>query len=429
MSFQEESVVRALMARIGNASSPAEAFSLYGSVASLLENCKFVFAAQSGGTPGFSVNRTFSAGASVRSLFKTEKVLVLDGETARDMLLGTAKYPIDFSISLDTQALSYLEPYIAGKSSARLPKDFIEVFEFIAREDVFVDPIPYILENLHNIKDPAAANRIFTKLKAYEVLRTLDLQHLQTHGSARSRLSPEDLERRAQEHMARMFMNRDDRAFMKALTLRHQVMYSQLLKMVLIQLRSPRGSISIKMEEFAEFTHSQLALMSGRETALARAYFERGQDLTFFGSIQKNSPNLFKTLNGMAWDLWHVRQMEEAMTFKPSRQARYFFPALLTFDKRLIEVIDLYPLKACAFKVGDSEPLPFYDGDWFDLVTTEPAEKMPFMHRFYSDRARAYRHVRRGEAKTQIGNLVTKMEDELGRVASVVYSRQPDQFE
>ena len=419
MQHGDEISIRSLMARICNADSLAEALEIFRHAGPLLDGCKFVFAAKSGAEPGFAVNRTFSSGASIRSLFNTERVVVLDTETVREMRSGKATYPIDYSISLDTQAVSYLEPFINGKASASLPSDMKEVFDFIARDDVSVDPIPYMLENVHNLCDQAAADRIYAKLRIYEILRTLDTQWLQSRGEVRSVLSEQDLTKHAQEHIARMFADRDNETFVKGLTFRYQFVYSHLLKMTLIQMSSPKTSVAKRMLQFLEFCDSRMATMNGRETALARTYFERGQDLTFFGKIQKGKPDLFQLLGGMTWDLWHVRQLEEAMTFKPARQARYFFPALLTFDKRLVEVIDLYPLKVCAFKEGESEPMPVFDGDWFDLVTAEEAAKDSIKERFFASEARASRDARRDGVKPRITEIVKELEAELSEVALV----------
>ncbi|BBF84012.1 hypothetical protein DLM_0340 [Aquitalea magnusonii] len=409
---------RAIMARICTSDSLGEAFDLYRLAAPLLPNCKFVFAAENGAAPGFAVNHKFSSGAVVRSLFKTDKVLVLDRDTVKEMESGGATYPIDYSISLDTQALSYLEPYLAGRSSG-IPKDFKEVFDFIARDDVFVDPTPYLCENLHNLDDRKAADRVFGKLKAYETLRTLDSQWLKTTGKACSTLTESELDKRAQELIARMYMDRANEGFMRALNFRQQFMYCHLLKMASIQLQTPQASVIEKIERFVEFCDCDLATISGRETALARAYFELGHNLTFFGKVQKKKPDLFKTLDGMAWDLWHVRQLEETMTLKPSRQARYFFPALLTFDKRLVEIIDLYPLKACAYIEGEHEPMPFYDGDWFQLVAGDDQAQARFAERFYSVEARSSRELRRNSVKAQFEKIVTALENELCVISSV----------
>lgn len=426
MGLLDEQRRRALIIRICNSDSLSEAYQLYSLYSNELHDCKFVFAANQGAAPGYAINRQFSAGAVVRSLFHKDKVLVLDAETYRDMTGGKATYQIDYSISLDTQALSYLEPYISGNLSSRLPKDMKEVFNFIAQDEVRVDPMPYILENLRNIADKVAAARIFEKLKAYETLRTLDQAWLKDNEQARSLLTEQELIKSAQEHMAGMYRDRENSAIMKKLRFRHQYMYCSLLKMACIQLSYSANYIDNKMMAYFDFCDATLATMNSRETAIARNFFEKGSALKFFGKIQKNNGEIFRALDGMAWDLWHVRQLEEAMTFKLSKGARYFFPALLTFDKRLIEVMDLYPLRSCAFVDGDNEVMPVYDGDWFELVAAEDAGRSIFIDKFYSEQAVQSRELRRAAAKNNINDAVDALERELSEVSMV--STPPQSF-
>lgn len=140
------------------------------------------------------------------------------------------------------------------------------------------------------------------------VLRTLDTDWLKDRGEVRSALTEEEVVKRAQEHVAQMFVWRSDDRFMRTLNFRQQFMYCHLLKMVSIQLQQPRATVPEKTQQYFHFFDSELATLNMREAAIARTYFERGQRLAFFGKVQVNKRDLFEVLNGMAWDLWHVRQ-------------------------------------------------------------------------------------------------------------------------
>lgn len=256
-------------------------------------------------------------------------------------------------------------------------------------------------------------------MKSYEVLRTIDSDFLQSKNLMRSKLSDDDLERATDAHFKRMLTRRADGEFYDALTYRHRCMYAYLLKMVEIQFRPPSFNIDKKMIEFLDFCHGDMACIGGREVALARAYFEKGQRLGFFGKIQKKRDDLFDELSGMAWDLYHIRQLEENMTFKPSLQARYFFPALLTFDKRFIEIIDLYPLRSLAYKEGEHSPMPFYAGNWLELMgTTETGRQLAF-RRFYSTEAREERASNRDTAKIRLESIIDELTNSLSKLASI----------
>lgn len=401
---------------IASSNSTQEALYLYRMFKSVLPNCKFVFAAKHGVAPGLSINREFSAGAVVRSLFHTPKVLLLDEQTIEEMDSGKAIFPIDYSISLDTQALSYLEPYIGGNTS-KLPKDFEEVFRFIAADNVYVDPLPYTLENMKNLSNPEKAQNIFKKMKFYEILRDIDTEVLAARGEVHSKATEGEIEKRAQESMARMYMNLDDDDFMDSLSSRHRFMYCQLLKMTVINLRNELGTPFLKTRCFLDFCDQSLGSMGAREIVVAKEYFTKGQKFRFFGKIQKNKKDILKILDGMAWDLWHVRQLEQNMTITLDSRARYFFPSLLTFDKRFIEVMDLYPLKSLAYIDGSSEPMPFYDGNLISfLADGELEQEKEIENRYYSISAKESRDTRRAACQENIEQIIESLEKELRQI-------------
>jgi hypothetical protein len=400
---------------ICSAATNHEAKSLYQLFKPNLPPCKFILSSDSGVMPGLSVNREFSSGAVIRSLFRSNNVVVLDPDTLREMNDGGASFPIDYSISLDTQALSYLEPFIAGNTS-KIPEDYSEVFNFIAQENVFVDPLPYCYENLRNLKDQEKSEKIFNKIKSYETLRTIDEYKLKTKGLVISKLSEQELIKQTQEHLSRMHMNLNDKNFMDALEFRQQFMYCQLLMMALIQICHPKKSTHNKVISFMEFCDKKLATLGGREIAIARNYFETGQEFAFFGKIQKNKKDIFQIIDGMAWDLWHIRQLESALTITPDSKARYFFPSLLTFDKRLIEVIDLYPLRSLAYINSEKIPMPFYDGNWFELIASNPEQQISIADRFYSSESISSRDTRRGSFKLELPGIIIDLENSLAKL-------------
>ena len=409
--FETQSVI----ARICNSDSPEEAFILFSHFEPLLNGWKFVLGSEIGSRPGFAINRTFASGSVVvRSLFRTSKIFVLDQRTVRDMANGRATFGIDYSISLETQALSYLAPYLDGRTS--LPAGVAEMFSFIARDDVYVDPLPYQYENIERLSSPYDAEKIFEKLKAYEVLRTLDVDRLRRRGEIRSTLSDMELVKATQENIGRLLNGND--SFVRALKLRHSFFYALLLKMADIQITNARRTVNDKLFDFLYFCDTELAAMCARESVIARRYFEQGQKLSFFGKIQKGRSGLFEQLKNMAWDLMHVRHLEHALTISTTPEARYFIPALLTFDRGLIEIMDLYPLKACAFLAG-GPPIPFYDGDPLAALFDDPMHQDQLKSQFYSRAAISSRSSNLSNARARMAATVAALEDRLANSAAI----------
>jgi hypothetical protein len=282
-----EEIEHMLVAEIANADSTGEAMSAYTRIGTLLPDWKFVFASNKGPVPGHAVNRTFSDGSVVRSLFSSSNVVVLDREIHEAMLANvTVTFPIDYSIALDTQALSYLAPYIEGKTDT-LAKDFHEIFHFIAQGDVYVDPAPYITENLPNILVEKNIPEIRRRLNAYEILRTIDEKHLHDTGGIQSVLPEEERKRNVERHITIMLDNASRPELMAAVQFRHTLCYCVLLKMASIQLRSKGKSSIAKLHELVDFMDAQLHTLWLREIVVASEYFKKGQILKFFGKIQK----------------------------------------------------------------------------------------------------------------------------------------------
>ncbi|RZI40120.1 hypothetical protein EGT07_25020 [Herbaspirillum sp. HC18] len=428
MAKQQElfpEVERIVVALIANAVSPGDAFLTYEKYGSLVPDWKFVFASEKGPIPGFAVNRSFSDGSVVRGLFASERVVVLDPDMRRAMLAKReVTFPIDYSIALDTQALSYLAPYIDGKTT-KLPKDFHEIFAFISQENVFVDPIPYLTENLPNVLIEKNIPGIRRRLAAYEILRTIDGTHFHETQEIRSTIPQDERNGNVDRFIDKMIKDASNPKLMSSVLHRHTLAYCMLLKMTTIQLRSRDKSKATKLHELVEFMDTQLQTMFAREIVVAAEYFDKGQNLTFFGKIQKapsdHLPELIAQLKNMAWDFFHIRYIEGAVTNDDTLletspdQARYFFPALLTCDKRFIEVIDLYPLKSCAYQQGTQRPVPFPAIDWITIAAGTPDAEAEFMNRYFSRQVLHRRETHRDHVESNLLAIVRDLEEEFAK--------------
>jgi hypothetical protein len=130
--------------------------------------------------------------------------------------------------------MSYLEPYIAGRRSRKILRDFGEVFAFIAQPDVYVDPLPYFIENLFKLAHSKKPEAIYHNLIAYEILLTIDAEWLKRSGEVQSSLTETELTAVAQSHMSRMYFDLGNKSAMQGLARRYQYEYACLLKMTAI---------------------------------------------------------------------------------------------------------------------------------------------------------------------------------------------------
>lgn len=411
MNLKEETIRKAATL-VCTAETQEDAIKIFTEYQMLLHNCRFIFASSNGAIPGLSINHNFSATGVIRSLFKTDKVWLLDRTTLKEMYAqGCATFPIDYSISLDTQALSYLEPYI-NDTSNRVPADFTEVFEFLARTDVNVDPMPYLYENLFKKASDVDFDKIFSKYRAYEILRSLDLEHLHTNKQIRSNLSHEHLNIQTQKNLAKIMYDIDDHV-KEHLNLRVDFYYCILLKIAIIHFYRPKLTVVQKMEKLLDFMDTELTTICIRELIIAYEFFKHDTKIKFFGKIQNNNEDILQDLRNMAWDFFHIRQLEENSTIK-CNEARYFFSSLLTFDKKFIQIIDLCPLKCIAYLDGIKQPIPFYDDNAMNAFNSFINEHTELNQRFFSNKAMISRSNRR-KKRYSLKNLIDKLEIEISQ--------------
>jgi hypothetical protein len=410
-----------LVMSIGSSSTIEDALDTYRKFGALIPEYKFIFSSSKGTYPGFETTKKFQHGASIRTLFSTERVFVLDKITISEMYseVKRSDFKIDYSISLDTQSLSYLERFIDGAHG--LPKDMDEVFNFIAHEDTSVDSVLYELENLSNIDDENKHAVIYRKLKGYEFIKNVNNIELAKTGRISTTLSEGELYINTDNHFSLLVKRSKNKEFRRGVNERNNYIYSYLLMASIIQLESPAMSLKNKLLKMLSFAHSEIGMLALHELIIIKKFFEDGTNFRFFNKIHKNSPKIWNALSGMVWDLSHYRYLEGAITYDMHNNSRYFFPAILTFDKGFIEVMELTPLKAIAFSVNENRPITFYHDDIESRLTGDIPEVLTFFEDLASVENRKIRNdLHKGDSTERLAVLIRNLESTLESIAGVM---------
>jgi hypothetical protein len=282
-------------------------------------------------------------------------------------------------------------------------------------------------ENLPNVLDKKNIPGIKEKLTGYERLRDLDASHLRSTGAVRFKSSDEAIERRVEEYLEMMKEDAAQPEVLESILYNHAVMYSLLLKMTIIQLRKPQASaVASKMHEFMSFLNDRLHTLFLREIVVAAEYFTKGQKLRFFGKIQRSDaddlPEMLDQLKNMAWDLLHLRMMEGMLNVRLRKTAlhtrpHYYFPSLLTCDRRFIEIIDLYPLKAYAYCSDSGKILTFPETSWDKKLVETGIVARKSMDELLSEDAASRRRQNRDQSKQYMASLICDLETNFAMAA------------
>ncbi|MFS0892005.1 hypothetical protein [Peribacillus frigoritolerans] len=380
----------------------------------LLENCKFIFTKE--GEPNIPEHvrqRTFSNGFGIFNILLSDSIFVLDSEILNGMVKdGTVNYTIDSSVALDSMAVSYLRRYLNNQEN-RIPKEFKEIFEYLVQSKVNIDPMPYMMENIKNVGDQSKVASILEILKSYEILKNIDRDKWFEEGIIQSKSSIEQIEENAKIYLEQMLNISKDNNTLKYINDIYNLRYCLLLKIVLIQLSNPQRNIEAKLEELLEFCHNSIGVLPLREIVIAKEYFKRGQNLKFFGKIQKGNKKLITTIKNMTWDIYHIVSMEKNIPHFPS-EGDYFIPAFLTFDKRLIEILNLYHIKSIGFSKESNEIYPLFDAnEFYTEINGKPNLEFYFSEEAKINREKNLQLKTNLQLKKNIESLINILENKL----------------
>lgn len=269
--------------------------------------------------------------------------IVNESIVRRGVLTGDGKAGVQGYISFDTQVISYFYRYYRKQINS-LPQNINDILHLLHTKPMGVEYLPYTVENLafsdENVSE--VRNAIYAFERLYYKNRAPRLCCL---------------------HRANRIIRRYNRwrknenfIFVKM----YYLIYATLLKMCYIQLKHKTRSLKQKMIELCDFMNDELCVMMQPELILAKHYFEQGQKCTFFGKIQRNNDKILENIKNMAWDLFHLRMLEQGCAIRMNENADVNIPYFCTYDRRLLNVKKCYELKSMAINYRTGEKFPFY---------------------------------------------------------------------
>lgn len=230
---------------------------------------------------------------------------------------------IDYSVSMDTQILSYLKRFVFN-SKENIPGNFYEVLNYLITNDVNVDPFEYLYENVNNID--SHLNDITMTLYAYEVFKSLNKDYWISNYLLISNLKHSEIISTVNSEIRELktvFKN-----IKEQMNIMFNLIYICLLKMIIIELYYSHKSWYFKLDKFLEYLNDIIGVMAHREIILAKEYFIKGHNLRFFKRINKNMKQPFDIIRNMTWDLYHLHNIERNNLIFTNDDV-YFIPCLL----------------------------------------------------------------------------------------------------
>ncbi|MBC1778927.1 hypothetical protein [Listeria booriae] len=144
--------------------------------------------------------------------------------------------------------------------------------------------------------------------------------------------------------------------------------YALLLQTVIIRFSSNKG-IKFKAGQLFDFFVNQLGVFYERELAICYLYLNNDKKVEkFFGRVQANNKDILAVIEGMSWDLQHIRSLEEYMTKSEYENADFELHALATFDNGLKDMLAVYPIEGLSFKEGNGSMTVTFQYEFSEFI-------------------------------------------------------------
>lgn len=335
-----------------------------------LRNAKLVYSAPESSNfpnPFRALARRFPKGGYLRCQYKYDYLFFLDERICMLGSLGSgALIRADMSVLLDTNVASSIGVFFNKESKAPKKEAVDEAIDFLIKSGLNFDYNFYALENASDYYAGRNVERIRQRIRDILKLDYLDRQTYSKRGVLRPTLNDAELCVAADEKLQQMYETDSRKKFTAHFQEINDLLYCLLLKIVSLQFRQSDLSPDQKVQELLRFMHFDLSTIFLRELVVALRYFRNPGELGFFGKVNRPRPEILELLRNMAWDLtlFHAMGKFGTVTLGGHFLIEYF----LSFDRRMVELFDLYAVRAMISYGEDGQATPLAAEDPVELL-------------------------------------------------------------
>lgn len=292
---------------------------------------------------------------SMISLSPENNFYILDYNNIDDTIFNNGKSDIYFSgcVHLDTQIISYLNQiYCESAKSTEVYNTYIFLSDLIERNLDFTNDL-YFIENCEKVDDEKTLSKIKECLLSYSHYKDTTKSIFEKEFNKNINYTNDDylFLRKAIKTIDRI--KNDKLVFVK----HAELTYCLLLKLACIQFSS-RKSVKNKFTLLNDFINNKLGIYLERETAICYLYLNNNRYTEkFFKKFQRNAKDLLGVIEGMAWDLTHIRIAEFFMAEDQINNDYFTNHYIATYDRGLRDILIAYPLDRIVFCRGEYREL------------------------------------------------------------------------
>ena len=309
----------------------------------------------------------------------------------------TPKFILDYSISMDTQFVSYIEKYFQNKRFEDEIK-FEEILYKLIDNNINVDYIPYLIENMSK---GTPIEGVRQNLK--EVIRFFCLDKNSSLLIKNMKVSNEQDFLKKYNSISNSLNNNNSKLLYNNFNYMHKSLYLILLNIVYINKKE--NTFIQKIDKLLSFKHYDMNAIFARELIVASNFYELDDKVIFFGKVREINKKTIPRLKNMAWDLALIRMLEYSFKLRPNLNAEFYISYFLTFDKGLSQIIDFFPLKTIFTLEKDNffQTIPY-----IEIINFFKQNNLD--EKYYSNEAREFRRNNLDKTESKYDYLISQME-------------------
>src|SRR5450830_928337 len=275
---------------------------------------------------------------------------------SKTRLHGSIEIPIDYSLSLDSNAAEKFRIWENGGSLDKEQSRFEELIRFIKEGETKGFNFDYSFFIIENLIDSMKENnhRPFNTIRA---LKRFD--YLEYDKRLFNFLNPVFKENREQSgkraiEALHFFHSTNE---IQMLINRRKGLYLILLKAVLMREQNT-NSLKDNLKILIAFSLNTLGAFAKTEIYFAWKFLKYGKDFKFFESISQLNKKSLHKIRGMAWDLFAIRYQETLASH--SKNSDFFIPFFASFDNKFVEFAKACPIRALIVDDQDKRVMTIY---------------------------------------------------------------------
>ncbi|MBQ4851046.1 hypothetical protein [Pseudoalteromonas sp. MMG012] len=308
---------------------------------------------------------------------------------------GRIRIPIDYSLSLDSNAAERFRIWESGGSLDKEESRFEGLVRFImeGKEQGFnFDYSFFIIENLLDSLKPENL-RPFNTISA---LKRFD--HLEYEGESFDIRNPKFTEnkevagQRAVEALRAFQSSTETQRFLD----RRMGLYLIFLKAVLLREQKEMGLYK-QLEALIEYSLDTLGAFAKTEIYFSWKLLKYGKTFRFFDPISQLGKKSLHKIKGMSWDLFAVRYQETLASM--SDIGDFYVPFFASFDNRFVELAQACPIRAILIDDLDKRVMTIHLDEYEYMVDLNRSISTELNHRLQDPEEKIKRMSRKPTVK------------------------------